>query len=115
MCCHPSLAHKTSKALSLVGETNEKGFSNKKTTTKFAESNDCVLTEGSTTGDREFRPAPVFKDAALARIFAYHVLAFLVSREFINPEITGKVLSWHHTGFIATSRREPPPAKTPRS
>jgi hypothetical protein len=33
-----------------------------------------LVTEGGRTSDGDFRPAPIFNDAALARLFAHEVL-----------------------------------------
>jgi hypothetical protein len=46
-----------------------------------------LVTEGGRTSDGSFQPVPFFNDAALARIFAHEVLAFLASRELISPDI----------------------------
>lgn len=63
-----------------------------------------LVTEGGRTSDGSFHPVPIFNDAALARIFAHEVLAFLVSRELISPETAGKILSRRHTGFNVHSK-----------
>jgi hypothetical protein len=63
-----------------------------------------LITEGGLRSEGSFQPLPTFDDAALARIFAHEVLAFLVARDLISPEIRGKILSWRHTGFNVHSR-----------
>ena len=63
-----------------------------------------LLTEGGTSGDGDFCPVPVFNDAAIARIFAHEVLAFLVAQDLVSRETSGKILSWHHTGFNVHSK-----------
>jgi hypothetical protein len=55
-----------------------------------------LLTEGGTSDDGEFYPVPIFNDAAIARIFAHEVLAFLVARDLVSPEIATKILSWRN-------------------
>jgi hypothetical protein len=47
---------------------------------------------------------PVFNDAALARLFAHEVLAFLVAQDLISHETASKILSWRHTGFNVHSK-----------
>jgi len=49
--------------------------------------------------DGSFQPVPIFNDTALARLFAHEVLALLVSKDLIRPEMEEKILSWRHTGF----------------
>jgi hypothetical protein len=63
-----------------------------------------LVTEGGRTRDGSFQPVPIFNDTALARIFAHEVLALLVSRDLIRPEIREKILSWRHTGFGVHSK-----------
>jgi hypothetical protein len=63
-----------------------------------------LVTEGGRTSDGSFQPVPIFNDTALARIFAHEVLALLVSKDLISPEIRDKILSWRHTGFGVHSK-----------
>ena len=43
-------------------------------------------------------------DARLAEIFAREVLALLVSKGLLSPELAERILSWRHTGFNVHSR-----------
>ena len=63
-----------------------------------------LVTEGGRTGDGSFQPVPIFNDALLTRIFAGEVLALLVARDLIGPELRDKILSWRHTGFNTHSK-----------
>jgi hypothetical protein len=63
-----------------------------------------LVTEGGRTSDGCFQPVPIFDDTAPARIFAHEVLALLVARDLISPEIREKILSWRHTGFNVHSK-----------
>jgi hypothetical protein len=62
------------------------------------------VTEGGGTSDGSFQPVPIFNDETLTRIFAHEVLASLVSKYLIGPEIREKILSWRHTGFNVHSK-----------
>jgi hypothetical protein len=63
-----------------------------------------LVTEGGLRRDGSFQPVPIFNDTALARIFAHEVLALLVSKDLIRPEIRDKILTWRHTGFNVHSK-----------
>ena len=63
-----------------------------------------LVTEGGRTHDGSFQPVPIFNDTALARIFAHEVLALLVSKDLISPQVREKILSWRHTGFSVHSK-----------
>ena len=63
-----------------------------------------LVTEGGRASDGTFYGVPIFNDTALARIFAREVLAFLVAKDLISPEIAGEILSWRHTGFNVHSK-----------
>ncbi len=63
-----------------------------------------LVTEGGTSGDGDFYPVPIFNDAAIARIFAHEVLAFLVARDLVSTETASKILSWRHTGYNVHSK-----------
>jgi hypothetical protein len=51
-----------------------------------------------------FHRVPRIDDARLAEVFSREVLAFLVGRELLCPDLADRILSWRHTGFSVHSR-----------
>jgi hypothetical protein len=62
------------------------------------------VTEGGVDEAGAFHKVSSFDDGRIAKVFSREVLAFLVDRELLSPEMAERLVSWRHTGFSVHSR-----------